>query len=438
MKRVALCIPTYNKEECVRDMLENCAPYYLQYGMDIIYYDSSPDDKTEKIIDEKRGEYGERLQFNKLPSDLHSNKKVYKIYQGYGYQLEAYDYLWLCSDAIQFTPSALEKIYRILEKDYDVIVNEPGNEHGIGSKEFHDANDFFQNCAWGLGSIALYGTTILNVRTMLKGVDWEKYEQYLNERIINFSHVSFMLNRILEIPDFKGYHLQLESREFRSSVYKKAASWHDSAFSIICGQFVRAIENLPADYDSKINVIRKNGESFGLGKIRRFIEFRAENVYNLRVFREYFGEWNKVSPISRLRLCLIAVLPKAFCEKICYKNKKKLSKLFEGFYKKHTKILLYGAGKSGMIYANYFEKEKISFDGFCVSNAQGKTSFMEHPLYSVNDVDFTPQTGVVVAVQEENARDVLKLLKQREVAEEHVFFSQDFFNMISFELGYRG
>lgn len=285
--------------------------------------------------------------------------------------------------------------------------------------------------------MTLYGATILRVDTMLQGVEWEKYEKYLDRQIMNYSHVSFIFNRILEIPSFKGYHLALENREYRSSVYKKASSWYYYAFSIICGPYVMAIENLPECYDPKKDVMRKYGEAYGLGTIRRFVEFRSEAVFNIRVFVKYFYQWDKVSPISRLQLGMIAITPQIVCKKICNKDKKKLLKQYESFQQRNDKVFIYGAGRVGTIYAKYFEKENIFFSGFCVSDTQGQTAYLGYPLYAIDTIDITTQTGVIVALQEENARDVLKLLREKGITEEQIFYSPDYYRMISFELGYR-
>ena len=43
---IALCIPTYENSKVVEDFLINCAPYYMECGIDIYFYDSSREDAT--------------------------------------------------------------------------------------------------------------------------------------------------------------------------------------------------------------------------------------------------------------------------------------------------------------------------------------------------------------------------------------------------------
>ena len=112
-------------------------------------------------------------------------------------------------------------------------------------------------------------------------------------------------------------------------------------------------------------------------------------------------------------------------------------KAFESFRGAHERIFLYGAGRVGAVYAMYFDRGQVPFDGFCVSDPQGKSSYMDHPLYAGDAIDFNAGNGVVVTLQEQNAGDVIGMLKKRGIDEKHIFYSQDFYKMISYELGYR-
>lgn len=434
MKRVALCIPTYERYDCIKDLLDNCGSYYLDYGIDIYLFDSSRTDAVEKFTAQEKSKYTDRLHYIKVPSELHTAEKTFEIYEGKGYPLDRYDYLWICSDALQFTKSAMEKIANAWKEDFDVIAVDPRDYDKIGSRSYLDANTFFGDCGWGM---SLLGASILNVRSVLQGMAWEGKEQYLREKIIDFAHLSFIFHRILELPDFTGFHVSLEDREYRSSVYKKASGWYRLMFYIICESWVYTIESLPNVYSAKEKAIFRGG-SLSLGTVRRFRELRMEGIFDLRVFGKYFSTWNKVCPIKKSRLLTIAVTPKAWLRRQYEANKDNLLQIFHMFKKKHQKVFIYGAGRVGTVYAMYFEQEHITFDGFCVSHMQeGKTSFLGYSLYGIDSIDVSSETGMIVALQEENARDVLKVLEERDFAEEHVFYSQDFYKMISFELGYR-
>ena len=432
MKRVALCIPTYERCDCIRDLIETCASYYLEYGIDIYLFDSSKNNAVEQFAIEVQGQYRDRLHYIRLSPDMHTGEKCFKIYEGFGYPLETYDYLWICSDSVQFTRSAIEKIMNALKADCDVVAVDPRDLYHVGSKTYSDANSFFADCAWGM---SLLGASILKVDTVLSGKDWNK-EEYLRDKIVDFPHVSFMFHQILKLSEFSGAHVSLEDREYRSSVYKRASGWYKIVFYIICESWVQVIEGLPNLYTDKEGAIFKGGR-YSLGSIQRFRQLRMEGIFDFGIFLKYFFVWNRVCAVSRGRLLMLSVTPR-FCLQRNYDNRKKrMLKALENFRKAHDKIFLYGAGRVGAVYAMYFDREQFAFEGFCVSDAQGKSSYMNHPLYAVDAIDLNARTGVAVSLQEQNAQDVLGLLEKRGMDKTHIFYSQEFYKMISYELGYR-
>ena len=95
-------------------------------------------------------------------------------------------------------------------------------------REYEDADLYLRDCAWKL---TLFGAAMLNVHTILNGVEWNIYEEkFFEENLINFSHVSFYFNRIVEMKQFRALHIPIESKEFKSSMYKKYPGWHNDTF----------------------------------------------------------------------------------------------------------------------------------------------------------------------------------------------------------------
>lgn len=433
MKQIALCIPTYERCECVQDLLDNCVSYYLEYGIDIFLFDSSRTDLVEKFAAQEEKKYPGRLHYIKVPSELHTAEKTLDIYAGKGFPLKRYDYLWICSDALQFTRSAMEKISAVWEGDVDVIAIDPRDIDSIGSREYSNVNEFFGDCCWGM---SLLGASILNVKTMLLDLTWEDRDEYLQEKIIDFAHLSFIFHHILRRFDFKGYHVSLQNREYRSSAYKKVSGWHSMIFYIICESWVETIKSLPDIYLNKEAAIFRGGK-YSLGTSRRFQELRMEGIYNFKIFFKYISVWSKVCSINKWHLFAIALMPEAWLWRQYESTKKKLLGEFRAFREKHRQIFLYGAGRVGTVFAIYFQREHVEFDGFCVSNALEDMSHLGRPVYTISALNITPEMGIVIALQEENAQDILHLLKDRKVPDEHIFYSQDFYKLISYELGYR-
>ena len=54
---IALCIPTYERCDVLKDFFITCAQYYIESGIDIYIYDSSISDDTRKLVLEWRKKY---------------------------------------------------------------------------------------------------------------------------------------------------------------------------------------------------------------------------------------------------------------------------------------------------------------------------------------------------------------------------------------------
>ena len=89
MKKLAICIPTYNRKEVVEDILDKINNAFEKNETDIYIYDSSEDNIDYKYSME---ESSVRVYHKKLDSNVHSNEKVYIIYQTKEI-IEEYEYI---------------------------------------------------------------------------------------------------------------------------------------------------------------------------------------------------------------------------------------------------------------------------------------------------------------------------------------------------------
>ena len=51
VREIALCIPIYKTDYLAHEFLVNYSKSYLEMGIDIYYYDSTPDDSVKSVID---------------------------------------------------------------------------------------------------------------------------------------------------------------------------------------------------------------------------------------------------------------------------------------------------------------------------------------------------------------------------------------------------
>lgn len=414
MANIALCIPTYERHECVYEFLHEHSEYYRKYGMDIYYYDSSPDDRTYLVV----SEYCEKatgIYYVRMPVEMHSNAKVYKIFQQYGLKKD-YDFIWVCNDAIRYSERAISEIVGKIDVSYDIIEVDYEDVEHLGLKIYEDRDLYLRDCAWKL---TLYGAALLNVHTMLSGVDWSAYEEkFFKREVINFSHVSLYFNRIAEMGRFRALHIPVESDEFKSSQHKKHPGWHNDTFFIFCESWVNTIERLPECYENKKEAILKHGiYTPFLKNVRAFETWKVEGIFSFAVFCRYIKQWKKVCNVPVGRIFLISIIPASVFKYGIFKYRKKkrrrrVAKCLS-FLSKYSGIVLYGAGDMAHTVASYYDIENICFDYFCVTHLNGgDREYMGHPVKEVSGAAEDLRSKGIMICTLDYVTEVIDILEQ--------------------------
>lgn len=405
MANIALCIPTYQRPECVYEFLHEYSEYYRRCGLDIYYYDSSPDDRTRSVVTEFC-ENTTGIYYVRMPSKMHSNAKVYKIFQQYGLEKE-YDFIWVCNDAIRYSERALSEFVEKIDVSYDIVEPDYDDVEHLGLKLYEDRDLYLRDCAWKL---TLYGAAFVNVHTMLSGVDWNTYEKkFLKRKVINFSHVSLYFNRIAEMERFRALYIPVSEDEFESSEYKKYPGWRNETFFIFCESWVNTIERLPDCYRNKKEAILKHGKYTPFLKDERtFEEWKKEGIFNFATFCRYIRRWKKVCDVPVNRIFLVSIMPVAMFK---YKEAWRLSKAVT-FLKKRPGLVLYGAGHMGQIVGTYCDYKNIHYDYFCVTHIDGdKKEYMGHPVKELSAVAEDLCSKGIMICTFDYAPEVIDMLK---------------------------
>lgn len=411
--KLAICIPTYERSDVVNELIQDYIALYKSKGFDLYIYDSSPNDKTELVVRKWTEKY-DNLYYVKMPTELHSNMKVYKIFQLYGLE-KKYKYIWVCSDSIRWTDYVWNQLDDLMEKNYDMILVNYRDQELLGSKEYTDKLLFFRDCAWHL---TLYGATLINVDRMLKDVDWTRLEKIYNiSDRVNHSHVGFYFEKIIAINDFKAYHWSIPNKCLIASGLKAYSGWRKDTFYVWCHCFPSMIDALPSFYDNeKANVILKNGKYSDILNIRNLITMRNEDLYTIFDFFDYFFEWKRLTDVSIKTLFKIAINK--------YQDGVIDNQLYEmhKFCKNHSSIYIYGAGKFARRYSLYLREMGIAINGFAVTKLDNDTSIIDgYPIYQIDDLIENTKAGYILGLGMANQREVLEYLQSKKVDNKNIF-----------------
>ncbi len=397
MKELAICIPTYERAEFIREFLEICLPVTEWFDIDVYIYDSSINNDTQKTVEEYQKRTG-NLFFSRIACSVHSNVKVYNIYKQFSKE-NRYKYIWLCSDYFRFESKLISKLKKLLDVNYDVIVVNNYDRETLGDREYTDINQFMFDCAWWTTG---YGSVILNITSMLQDVNWGYMEEkFLGNDCISFSHTGLYFEQLALINKPRIYHYSIKDRSLYWSKYRMASGWRDDTFKISCEIWPNVIRKLPDIYTSKSEAIKKFYINEELFKFTLMIGYRKDNIFNLKVFFRYFNFW-KYSRMSKSELFKIAIYPRRYVERLSDKRIKK-------YCKRYNKIFIYGTGMVARRCTNDFERLNIKIDGYIVSKIRKEELLEDKKIYELSpEIISDKKTGIVLAVNSFNAKEIME------------------------------
>lgn len=406
--KAEICIPTYRRSEAINELIQRYLDIYTQMGFDIHIYDSSDDDKTAAVIENYSG--NDNLYYHAVDSKVHSNMKVYSIYEEFANG--NYDYIWVQSDSIRWTIESLKLINEVIRSDkYDLIVPNYRDIEKIGNREYTDINEFFVDCAWHM---TLYGAVILR-KSVFNDIEWDvlKDKYGIPERI-NFSHVGMYFEQIYKMDSFKAYHIGLPEYSLTSTLFKKESGWRKDTFFIHCECWPSVIKELPDVYINKKEVIKKQGKYSGDLTVEGIKKLRSESVLNIGCVRKYSSIWGEISDISLAKMVFYAVITPNMAKALMCdtQNEKKLKRRIKKFCSLYEKIYIYGCGQMGDIFSHYLDDLDINYEGFLISKGRAdKTALRGKPVREIDsDILRDEKIGIVFALNELNTKQVIESL----------------------------
>lgn len=399
MDGVCICIPTKDRPEMVEEVLQYTFPYYIQYKFKIIYFDSSINDMTKKVIESYQERGFHNLVWKFMDSNLCLDRKTFEIISG-DEDIYNADYIWFINDSIAILKDALAEIALIVQKRRYDLIRLPAA--GEGNKEDYicdDINKWFQTCSKGMAHMA---STIMSSTLLKADPDWDMlYRKYVVTDMIGdeqheyFFTLGLYLEQIAKLNRFTGIMIGKRMQWRRDSPYKKGKSyWNDLVFEVWARSYCDTILKLPDCYTDKEEVIRRS-DNIVYGRFERqsMLRYRCSGLLTETVALKYKKYWKMVSTLTFDEIRKIASEPLETVQD-------QLGNRYIGFsdweenveklaiYLQGKPFIIFGAG----MYGSYVLKKLIqngykdSIAGVAVSDPTVNLDFLDgYPVRSIND-----------------------------------------------------
>ena len=323
---VACCYLTYNHPEVVEQILERICDTYREKGIDIYYYDSSTDEKTEEIIKKYQDKGYDNIYYVDVKFIKSGDEKYLYVIQGNGLK-KHYDYIWPTKDRIFFRGKALDEICESMEQGNDVIfaVNEEDRWELVIPKVkdvYEDPAEFFSH----YGQLCTnWEAFIRKTSTMVDGVDWDAYAaKYKVGPDNNFNQLITGFARLSELEKCSIRVVHHEPMDKLCSVLAKSM-WRNSFMKVWVDTWIPAIFSLPDIYNPhKLNIIKSELGLFSLfGSTESLIQLREEGILDYERYSALSDMWE-----------MITDYPKEFFELLMLKDDSKMLTLIRERFEK--------------------------------------------------------------------------------------------------------
>lgn len=422
---IVMCIPTRNRPEMVREVLEHELEDYRRSGIRLCYYDSSDDAETRETIAAFNARHGTHVGCKTLARELCVDSKLVEILKDFEASEE--EYLWLVNDSISISSAMLSRVMVLAHEGYDLIRLPIA---GAGAKEdavSTDAQDWFRNHSRGMAHMA---STVMR-RTLVDAPhDWDVLTQkYIGSNELGAGHqyffmVAFYLEQILQLQRFRGIYLGNTMKWRRDSPLKKwEVYWKDYLFDVWARSYTETILALPDAYRDKAAVIRAS-DNVMVGRFSRqsLVTYRLNGWYRLSTFFTYRKFFPLVSD-EPLWLCLlIACVPVAFLRArypylldVEDHWEEKMERLIRSLGEES--VIIYGAGRYGenMVRKMLSAGRKSQLLGVAVTSTDGNIDAIAGvPVRAIDDyLDQRQRALVIVATLPHAAASIKKELEKR-------------------------
>lgn len=325
---MAVVVVTANRPKAIEYWLWGSAKAFLRYGIDIIIYDSSNDDKTENIVMNYNFDHCYNVKYKRYLGTYDGFSIDEKVISAYSQFASEYKYLWLHRDGLVPIPDVLmpelgEKLQQGLDA---VVINTTCRDYlNIGNQHYAKPQDLFEaQCI----QMTILGATIIRSDLIRQVIQlypldentnyslWQPIAlfQYWSDKTVNIDSV---------VADIWSNNPWAPSSSF----------WKKNTFKQWCELWYRNITGLPSPYNScKEKVLKVRMSDFLPFSAMNLLAIRSVNGFNFKYVRTNRQILEKVAINPYWVFCIIACMPRSLAGFLETHSNTKIIKLSSKIY----------------------------------------------------------------------------------------------------------
>lgn len=301
---MVIVIPTANRAMSIDALLFSAAKDLLRYGIDIVIYDSSEDEKTHAVTMNFQLDGYDNVCYKRYTGPYDGFSIDEKVMSAYREHLD-YDYIWACRDGLIPT---LGEFYNDLlsaikdNTDYIVVDSLLRNDYRYCYKKYTDCLEFFNDNAVRttiLGSIIFRSTAI---KRILDRHPLDQSNYCFWTPIAPFHEIALgPFCAVLIVSAVFNYNLCGPAKSF----------WSKNILKVWAECWYNDVLELPAVYRPAISsALQVQMSDFHPFNLKSLLSLRASGGFSLTVYKEYKEILFKLSNTSAWKFYFAAIIPK--------------------------------------------------------------------------------------------------------------------------------
>lgn len=307
---IAVVIPTCARPQSIDNLLFQSAYQFRKYGIDIIIYDSSEDEKTEVAVRNFQIDGCYNVRYKRYTGLFDGFSLDHKVIQAYIDFANQYKYLWVCRDGLIISiEDCFEKLHEYMHQNIDcIIVDAKFRNDNHESEEFYgNISDCKRLLEDQSARITILGTMIFNSELITKIIE----DQPLGEKNYALWLMAAPLHYFAEHPfnivAYVGDLFRFNAAGSPNSFWNKAGK----AMQQWAYYWPHIIDSLPCVYDeAKDKAYRIEMFDFHPFRPNSLIRMRGNGGLTVSLVRKYKTYLRRVCDTAQWKFYLVAIMPR--------------------------------------------------------------------------------------------------------------------------------